>query len=265
MVWVYGETPVVLAWALEGVREFESRAIESFDALTSAVEPGDVLVLAVIGPSGRGYRRVISRIRHRIPALPIVLCTHYDQQAAEWRAGMAPSRTVWLDDQPGALQRAVADVLVTSWRLHLAVAIDAAHDLSDRIRAALSGALRADQPPATRKGLARLARCGVSTLSRQWRSQVASRTGMTPHRFLQWLLVARAHELRQQLASWNDVAGALGVDKRTVEGAALASLGVPLETLERRSAAFVMQHLSQAMQGLSGTALHKAEDTTVET
>jgi hypothetical protein len=250
LIWLIAEDDRHLRWVSEGVATREFRRLD-LPAVRISLGAHDLILAVVEDLASSDITPGLRVLRTRAPLTPLIVCTRFDRMSCRYLAHTGADRTLWLDDEPLELARAVTEVLYSPPRFALATSIAEAGKVQGLVLDALTRPLVQDRPPTTVKGLAKLVGSTTTALERLWHRAVQTPTGMTPHRFVQWCLVIHAHERRSSLPSWSRVAHTLGIDIKTLRSAATQSRAAPtLTALKQISDVDVCLRLAASLNAL---------------
>lgn len=219
--WMVG----LLARQLEDVRvhsTWEDFVEASRTARCSIVEAGD---LSAPEAYGKLFRFCV------YPTLrPLVLVTSTKRENARHLSTLCMDEVVWLNRIDQDLVRAVCEAEQRSFLAAFSDALEERSALPPRLKSAVILASQSPTPVRNQQQLAELSYCDRRTLIRQWNKITSS--GSTLKEVLDWLVLLRAFEQREQGLTWKEVENSIGVRRRSVDRIALRLTGHRLGKLD---------------------------------
>lgn len=188
----------------------------------------------------------IYAFRRRAMFLPVLAAVPHTRGNSEWLAAVAVGGVVWADDLTG-LPKAIEGATATSSVLRLASMLLLDSRVPRSLSGALSAACRAGPPFPGIKELAAMTHQSVRALELAFRVGIDRSTGITAVRVIHWLELLWAADRLRAGARRTTVAGALGINQRTLERRSIRLAGVSLGEIRTISANTL---LTKAVDGL---------------
>ena len=175
----------------------------------------ECVVLGFRSPVSPGRLELAREIGREMPWVPVILVTDPAPDAARWLREHRVSDIVWFEEVRTELHPRVETQCRTAVLFAFAEEIEGS-TLPPTLRRGLAHSLRAatDQPVRNVKELAHVLRRSPVTLSQAFRIGVSG--DATLSRFLNALVVLRAHQLRNSGLSWVIVGQRLGFTRPTL-------------------------------------------------
>lgn len=205
---------------------------ESFERHASNAHIMAVVLPELVGPD---FDALVGA-RLRFWNIPLVLLTSGEpRNLLQLRHAIIEEVVTWAD-RGAAFWETMERFTTVHLRQRLVTHIRRSFPDHRRIIEILESVLLNDPPPKTVIALAHHLYVVDGTVRYRWRTYIRD-VGLKE--LLCWGILLRAMELWPLLGSWEEVAGALGVDLRTLGSYARRLTGASLEKLERKPSSFV--------------------------